>query len=655
MIELYLHLRNVANRMPQRLGLGEPLGAFVSAGMVGSKLGQDCVRSESHRADHACVACQPKGRPRRLTKHGSAAVLSRDFCANIHKFAETVRIGREFGGMTEPIHFSELERLLADDNTPDEEIAPYLKPAQLRALPLAPIVTVDETKVELPRNRGIIGLSVKSLNDRANRKRLAAYEAKIRDGWKGLKLLAEGNSWFLYPILLKDIVDNLSSDHAVYSVAAAGDTLENMLRGTAQLEAKIKEHQFNGMLLSAGGNDIAGDLLRSYLTINKLPPKPASNYLNDQFDAFISRTREKLDGLFGGLTSRFPDLKIFCHGYDWPFPRKMGLWLEPAMVAQGVPEAVQPAVLKFMIDRYYEMLGSLAETYRDRVFVADCRGSVGAIMEWFDELHPFNPGYTRAADRFRVAINQVFGISRSVRAPATGAIISWYPREGAKGVTGSAEFDLGSVVTVGRKSDLDIVIDDERVSRNHVRLEIRQGNVVFTDLNTTNGTLLDGRRRIGATVWKPGEKLRIGDHVLEVEFASSRPAVSTISPSAACRLLPAGGHRRKGRGDRRRSIDVAGNLGRWARQAGDHERKRGRPAAPRDSAQLWQHRRRTCSRLRRGRVRAHQSHRQAWRRGRDRRKVGRHAVHHGSGAECSRAGWARSPWFQCRTTAPSRG
>jgi len=84
--------------------------------------------------------------------------------------------------MNEPIHFSELERLLADDNTPDELIAPYLKPAPLRALPLAPIVTVDESKVELPASRGIIGVSVKSLNDRANRQRLAVYETKIRTG-----------------------------------------------------------------------------------------------------------------------------------------------------------------------------------------------------------------------------------------------------------------------------------------------------------------------------------------------------------------------------------------------------------------------------------------------------------------------------------------
>ena len=436
--------------------------------------------------------------------------------------------------MNEPIHFSELERLLADDNTPDELIAPYLKPAPLRALPLAPIITVDESKVELPASRGIIGVSVKSLNDRANRQRLAAYETKVRAGWKGLRLLAEGDSWFLYPILLKDIIDNLSSDYAIYSVAAAGDTLENMLRGSAELEATIKEHQFNGMLLSAGGNDIAGDALRSYLITNPLPPKAAANYLNDHFDAFLTSTRGKLDGLFGSLTGRFPDLKIFCHGYDWPFPRRVGLWLEPAMVAQGVPEVLQPAVLKLMIDRYYEMLGGLAEKYRERVFVADCRGSVGAVGEWFDELHPFNAGFARAADRFRGTINRAFGVSRSRSALAT-AIISWRPREGVAGVRGSAQFDLGSMVTVGRRSDLDIVIDDERISRNHVRLEIRRNNVVFTDLNTTNGTLLDGRRRIGATVWKPGQKLSIGNHELEVEFGTGSAAAP---PGAFSQAVP---------------------------------------------------------------------------------------------------------------------
>jgi metacaspase-1 len=167
--------------------------------------------------------------------------------------------------MAKRIHFSELERMLADPATSDEALAVYLKPAQLRALPLAPLLTVNETKVELPRNRGILGLTIKSLNDRANHRRLAAYKARMESGWKSVKLLAEGDSWFLYPILLKDIIDNLSADYAIYSMAAAGDTLENMVRSTAHFEALIAEHKFDGFLLSAGGNDIAGDLLRTYL------------------------------------------------------------------------------------------------------------------------------------------------------------------------------------------------------------------------------------------------------------------------------------------------------------------------------------------------------------------------------------------------------
>ncbi len=313
--------------------------------------------------------------------------------------------------MAERIHYSDLEHLLADDNTPDEVLAEYIKPAPLRALPLAPVMTIDESKVEVPPNRGIIGLSVKSLNERANRRRLAAYQAKIDGGWKGLKLLAEGDSWFLYPILLKDILDNLSADYAVYSVAAAGDTLENMMRGLAHFEELIEKHKFEGFLLSAGGNDIAGDMLRTYLTTLPLPAKPAESYLSGAFDTFLGTTQEQLDGLFTRLTTRFPDLKIFCHGYDWPFPRTGGLWLSPALLAQQIPDAMQHAILKVMIDRYYGMLGKLAEKHRGKVMLVDCRGSVGDIQSWFDELHPLNPGYTRAAGRFRDLINQTFGIS----------------------------------------------------------------------------------------------------------------------------------------------------------------------------------------------------------------------------------------------------
>jgi len=46
-----------------------------------------------------------------------------------------------------------------------------------------------------------------------------------------LRFVAEGDSWFHYPILLRDTLDWLSDDYAIFDLAAAGDTLENMKRG----------------------------------------------------------------------------------------------------------------------------------------------------------------------------------------------------------------------------------------------------------------------------------------------------------------------------------------------------------------------------------------------------------------------------------------
>jgi hypothetical protein len=45
-----------------------------------------------------------------------------------------------------------------------------------------------------------------------------------------LRFVAEGDFWFHYPILLRDTLDWLSDDYAIFDLAAAGDTLENMKR-----------------------------------------------------------------------------------------------------------------------------------------------------------------------------------------------------------------------------------------------------------------------------------------------------------------------------------------------------------------------------------------------------------------------------------------
>src|SRR6185436_19330355 len=53
-------------------------------------------------------------------------------------------------------------------------------------------------------------------------------------------------------------------------------------------------------------------------------------------------------------------------------------------------------------------------------------------------------------------------------------------------------------------------LDDDRVSRRHTRITIRAGGVQVTDLESRNGTFIDGRRIRNETFPKLPRILRIG-------------------------------------------------------------------------------------------------------------------------------------------------
>ena len=50
----------------------------------------------------------------------------------------------------------------------------------------------------------------------------------------------------------------------------------------------------------------------------------------------------------------------------------------------------------------------------------------------------------------------------------------------------------GGTLRVGRGTDNEIVLVDERVSRHHGRFTARHGVLVYTDLDSTNGSLVNG-------------------------------------------------------------------------------------------------------------------------------------------------------------------
>ncbi len=64
-------------------------------------------------------------------------------------------------------------------------------------------------------------------------------------------------------------------------------------------------------------------------------------------------------------------------------------------------------------------------------------------------------------------------------------------------------------VSIGREDENTIRLNDERVSRFHAKLQEDAGRIILTDLDSTNGTRVNGRP-VQMRVLRPGDQVAIG-------------------------------------------------------------------------------------------------------------------------------------------------
>lgn len=69
---------------------------------------------------------------------------------------------------------------------------------------------------------------------------------------------------------------------------------------------------------------------------------------------------------------------------------------------------------------------------------------------------------------------------------------------------------------IGRRADCDVVLSDPSVSRRHARLVFRDGIWIVQDLQSTNGTSLNGIS-IGRSELRPGDQLSVGEQRLQID------------------------------------------------------------------------------------------------------------------------------------------
>lgn len=80
-----------------------------------------------------------------------------------------------------------------------------------------------------------------------------------------------------------------------------------------------------------------------------------------------------------------------------------------------------------------------------------------------------------------------------------------------------------AVVSIGRRFDNHIILDDPRVSRAHAQLRLRYGRFVVYDLGSTGGTFVNGRR-VEECVLRPGDVVSLGGVTLIYGEDAARPA-----------------------------------------------------------------------------------------------------------------------------------
>ena len=327
------------------------------------------------------------------------------------------------------ISLDELMARLADPDVPEEELIPYVTTTQAPRAGLAPtLLPSDNVDIEgsdpAARARGDLGLGFLNSVYQARRRRL--FDRRIADKDKRPALIAEGDSWFQYPMFLDDVIDYLDDDYNVLCLSGAGDELRTMV---AQAEYRdyltrltAKGVAFRAFLFSAGGNDVVGDQMKAFLRKHDPGLDAAGHIDTAAFNQKVAALVTDFEIMIAAVHAILPKLPILAHGYDYSVPLpdqsfsvppKDG-WLGKPMRALGIPDGpLQAEIVRIMMDTVNSALaglagGNVAGGRHADVYFVDNRNIVQG--RWADELHPNDKGFQAVAENFRRVMREKAGV-----------------------------------------------------------------------------------------------------------------------------------------------------------------------------------------------------------------------------------------------------
>jgi len=242
-------------------------------------------------------------------------------------------------------------------------------------------------------------------------KRLVAYRLRLASNFKGTRIVSEGDSWFQYPVKLKDIIDVFMAqdEFAVLSLGAAGDLVEHMAVRREYHDA-LSQSGARIMLLSGGGNDLLGDGRLVRLLEPYTEDAAAADLVNQaQLSHAVAHILQYYRQILADVAQNHPGVTIFGHGYDTPFPIQGEKYFGQPFADAGIPLNLGRDVIRVISGTFADALHALEDQFDNYRFI-DLTGTVGDHRNsWDDELHPKNAGFAAAAAPLLGAVRDHIG------------------------------------------------------------------------------------------------------------------------------------------------------------------------------------------------------------------------------------------------------
>lgn len=230
-------------------------------------------------------------------------------------------------------------------------------------------------------------------------------------------ILALGDSWFWYPFnnLLNPIFNIWNGNRVIFAIGDNGANLRDYLtrsryRDNFLSSLETYKRKIRLVLLSGGGNDIAGDDFKQLLKAQCAGVQSAMEcFIPGQPDAIFNDFGAHYRNLVDAVLNRADKAVIAVHNYDHAFPSGKNLfgfgnWLKKPMDDCGVPAKYRIEIIRMLIDGLGNQLSQLEQRHPDRVVFVRTAGTLKTEQEWANELHPTRVGFERLGVCFKQAL-----------------------------------------------------------------------------------------------------------------------------------------------------------------------------------------------------------------------------------------------------------